>query len=270
MVELLLRSRFAGDTLPGHARGGVSLMARNAYLHRSDLWIVVSGIAEPLVMLFALGLGMGQLVGDIPYAGRPVDYALYVAPAMLAMAAMTGAVTESTFNVFGKLKFIKLYDGVLATPVTPLGIALGEIGWATLRSAINSASFVVVMVALGLAPSPWTVAAFGVAVLIGFAFSAAGMACITYMRSWQEFDYISVVIFLLFLFSGTVAPLEAYPGWLQTLVSLTPLYHGVALVRALTLGVMEYHLLWHVAYLVAMSAVGFAVAGHRMRRLLMP
>ncbi|MGH3657310.1 MAG: ABC transporter permease [Micromonosporaceae bacterium] len=270
MVGLLIRSRFAGDTLTGHARGGAALFLRNAYFHRSDLWIVVSGVAEPLVMLFALGFGMGQLVGHVPYAGGSIAYPLYVAPALLAMAAMTGALTESTFNVFAKLKFFKLYDAVLATPVTPFGIALGEIGWATLRSAINSASFVVVMALMGLTPSLWAIAAFPAAVLIGLAFSAAGMACVTYMRSWQEFDYISVTIFLLFLFSGTVAPLSAYPGWLQGVVTVTPLYHGVALVRALTTGVVTYGLLWHVAYLAGLSVLGFAVSGHRMRRLLMP
>lgn len=274
MVTLLLRTRLgtrlAGDSMAGHTRGGGALIARNAYVHRADLWVLISGIAEPFLYLLSLGVGMGALVGQIPYAGGTVDYAVYVAPAMLAAAAMTGAVTESTYNVFAKMKFMKLYEGVLATPVTPAGIALGEIGWALLRSTVNAAFFVLTMVLMGLSPSWWTIAALPAAVLIGLAFSAAGMAFTTYLRSWQDFDYITVMIFLLFLFSGTFAPIEVYPGWLQWVVAATPLYHGVALVRGLTTGAVSAGLLWHVAYLAVLSAAGLAIASRRMRRMLTP
>ncbi|MGH3738088.1 MAG: ABC transporter permease [Micromonosporaceae bacterium] len=270
MVTALLLRTGALGTLGGHARGGGALIWRNAYVHRADLWVVVSGIVEPFLYLLSLGIGMGALVGEIPYAGGTVDYAVYVAPAMLAAAAMTGALTESTYNVFGKMKFMKLYEGVLATPVTPTGIALGEVGWALLRSAVNAAFFVVTMVAMGLAPSWWTLAALPAAVLIGLAFAAAGMAFTTYLRTWQDFDYITVMIFLLFLFSGTFAPITVYPDWLQWVVAATPLYHGVALVRGLTTGAVSPELLWHVAYLVALTAAGLAIAGRRMTRMLTP
>ncbi|MGH3715532.1 MAG: ABC transporter permease [Micromonosporaceae bacterium] len=270
MVTLLLRTRFGGDSLAADVRGGGALVARNAYVHRADLWVLVSGIAEPFLYLLSLGIGMGALVGTIPYAGGTVDYAVYVAPAMLAAAAMNGAVTESTYNVFAKMKFMKLYEGVLATPVTPTGIALGEIGWALLRSSIYAAFFVLTMALMGLSPSWWTIAALPAAVLIGLAFSAAGMAFTTYLRSWQDFDYITVMVFLLFLFSGTFAPVEVYPVWLQWLVGATPLYHGVALVRGLTTGAVTLGLLWHVAYLLVLALIGLAIASRRMRRMLTP
>ncbi|MGH3646454.1 MAG: ABC transporter permease [Micromonosporaceae bacterium] len=270
MMTTVLPRLLRAEPMAAHARGGTALMWRNAYVHRADLWVLISGIAEPFLYLLSLGVGMGKLVGAIPYAGGTVDYAVYVAPAMLAAAAMNGAVTESTYNVFAKMKFMKLYEGVLATPVTPTGIALGEIGWALLRSSIYAACFVLVMAVMGLAPSLWTIAALPAAVLIGLAFSAAGMAFTTYLRSWQDFDYITVMVFLLFLFSGTFAPIEVYPGWLQWLVAATPLYHGVALVRGLTTGAVSLGLLWHVAYLTALALLGLAIASRRMRRMLTP
>jgi len=272
MVTLLLASRLARvrTDLSGHTRGGGALIARNAYVHRADLSVLVSGFVEPFLYLLSLGVGMGALVGRIPYGSGSIAYPMFVAPAMLAAAAMNGAVTESTFNVYAKLKFMKLYDGVLATPVTPLGIAIGEIGWAVLRSTVYSACFAVIMAAMGLAPSWWTLLVLPAATLIGFAFSAAGMAFTTYMRTWQDFDYINVAIFLLLLFSATFAPIEAYPGWLGTVVEVTPLYHGVALVRGLTTGAVSVGLLWHVGYLVVLAGLGLAVTGSRMRRLLQP
>ena len=270
LASRLARAKFAGADLAGHARGGAALVMRNAYVHRADLSVLVSGFAEPLLYLLSFGVGMGVLVGRIPYQGGTIAYPVFVAPAMLAAAAMNGAVTESTFNVYAKLKFMKLYDAVLATPVTPLGIAIGEIGWALLRSTLYSACFVAVMSVMGLAPSWWSLLALPAAMLIGFAFSALGMAFTTFMRTWQDFDYINVAVFLLLLFSATFAPIEAYPGWLGLLVEATPLYHDVALVRGLTTGVVSTGLLWHVGYLVVLSGLGLAVTASRMRKLLQP
>lgn len=274
MVTLLLGSRLAQSAavrdVGSHLRGGVAVFVRNGYVHRSDALLFLSGLVEPFVYLMSLGYGMGQLVGSIPYGGGLVSYPVYVAPAMLAVAAMTGAVTEATYNFFAKMKFMKLFDSVIATPVTPLGIALGEIGWAVWRGGVYAACFVVIMLVLGVAPSWWVIAALPAALLIGVAFAAAGLAFSTYLRSWQDLDYITVVIFLLFLFSGTFAPVEAYPGWVQPLVAATPLYHGVSLVRALSTGTGSFGLLWHVAYLVVLTVVGLMVTTRRVRRLLTP
>jgi lipooligosaccharide transport system permease protein len=274
MVTLLLGSWLARsrvvDGVALHARGGFAVLFRNAYVHRTNLLLFLSGLVEPFLYLLSLGIGMGELVGGIPYAGDTVSYPVFVAPAMLAAAAMTGAVTESTYNFFAKLKFMKLYDSVIATPVTPLGIALGELAWAILRGAVYAGFFVVVMVSMGLAPSWWVIAALPAAVLIGLAFAAAGLAFCTYLKSWQDFDYVTVGIFLLFLFSGTFAPLDAYPAWIRVVVAATPLYHGVSLVRGLSTGAVHPGLLWHVAYLVALTVVGLAVTSRRVRRLLTP
>ena len=149
---------------------------------------------------------------------------------------MNGAVYESTMNIFFKLKFAKVYDAMLATPVGVGDVALGEIAWCLIRGAVYAIAFLVVMIVHG--PGRELVGGAGGpgAVLIGFAFAAVGMAATTFMRSWTDFDLVTLAIVPLFLFSATFYPLSTYPDALQFVVQLTPLYHGVDLLRSLTLG----------------------------------
>jgi lipooligosaccharide transport system permease protein len=187
---------------------------------------------------------------------------------MLASSAMTGALSETTFNFFGKMKFMKLYDGILATPVRPMEIALGELAWAMIRGAIYAAAFLVVMIAMGLTSAGAAVGAFAAAVLVGFAFGGIGMALSTFMRSWQDFDLMASAQFTLFLFSGTFVPAEAYPSVLRWVVEVTPLYRSVDLVRGITTGAWGWLQVLDVVYLVVLFGVGLVVAGRRMGTLL--
>jgi lipooligosaccharide transport system permease protein len=231
---------------------------------------VVSGFFEPLLYLLSIGIGVGGLVGKLPLPdGRMVDYAAFVAPSMLASSAMAGALSETTFNFFGKMKWMKLYDGVLATPVRPMEVALGELLWAMTRGALYSATFLVIMVFLDLTTWAWAAATFPAALLVGFAFGATGMALSTFMRGWQDFDIVGTVQFALFLFSGTFVPVTSYPLPMRVLVEVTPLYHAVELIRGLTTGSIHPVLLIHVVYLAALAVIGLLVAGRRMARLLL-
>ena len=119
---------------------------------------------------------------------------------------------DSTFNVFFKLRYAKLYDSMLATPLGPRDIAVGEISWALLRGGLYSAAFLLVALVEGLVGSWWAVLAVPAAVFIGFAFAAVGMFATTFMRSWVDFDYITLAIQPMFLFSATFFPLSTYPG----------------------------------------------------------
>jgi lipooligosaccharide transport system permease protein len=244
---------------------------RNVAALPSGYWlVVVSGFFEPLLYLLSIGVGVGGLVGKLPLPdGRLVDYAAFVAPSMLASSAMAGALSETTFNFFGKLKWMKLYDGVLATPVRPMEIALGELLWAMARGALYSAAFLVIMVALDLTTWGWAAATFPAALLVGFAFGGTGMALSTFMRGWQDFDIVGTVQFALFLFSGTFAPVSSYPPVMRWLVQATPLYHAVELIRGLTTGSLSWTLLVHIGYLAVLAAVGLTIAGRRMGHLLL-
>jgi lipooligosaccharide transport system permease protein len=192
-----------------------------------------------------------------------------VAPALLATSAMNGAIFDSTFNIFFRLKYAKLYDAALATPMRTGDVALGEVGWALIRGGLYACAFMVIMLALGLVHSIWAVLAIPVALLIGFAFAGAGMAATTFIRSWQDFEYVTLATLPMFLFSATFYPLGVYPRPIQLIVDCTPLYQGIALLRGLTLGYVGPGLLWHVLYLTVMGAGGLAVAGRRIGRLLL-
>ena len=201
--------------------------------------------------------------------GQAVSYQEFVAPAMLAASAMNGAVIDATFNVFFKFKYAKLYDAMLATPLNTTSLAVGEISWALIRGAIYSAAFLVVMVALGLVLSWWAVLVLPVAILIGFAFAAAGMAATTYMRSWQDFSWVTLATLPLFLLSATFFPLSTYPTWIQPIVKWTPLYPGVDLVRSLTTGSVHPGMFVEVLYLLVLGIAGTVVATRRLERLLL-
>ncbi|HEX8005281.1 MAG TPA: ABC transporter, partial [Trebonia sp.] len=151
----------------------------------------------------------------------------------------------------------------------PAALALGEIGWALLRGVVYAIAFTVVMAAMGLIHSAWAILAVPAATGVGFAFAAVGMACTTFMRSWQDFDYVILASLPLFLFSTTFYPLSVYPRVVGVIVECTPLYQGVVLLRDLVLGVPGPALLWRAAYLAVMGMVGLGVAGRRIARLLL-
>jgi len=246
------------------------LVERNTILYRRNWLLIVSGFLEPLLYLLAIGFGVGALVGSsIVLDGRPIPYAVFVAPAMMASSAMNGAIYETAFNFFFKLKYVKLYDAVLATPLGVADVALGEIAWALFRGTLYAAGFIIVMAALGLVRSWWSLLAVPAAMLLGFTFAAVGTAAATFVRNWQDFDLVLIVMIPLFLFSATFYPITLYPGPLQAVVQLSPLYHGVNLLRSLTTGSIGASLVFDLVYLVLLGAAGLAVAATRLERMLL-
>jgi lipooligosaccharide transport system permease protein len=245
------------------------LVERNLLLYRRDWMIPATGFFEPLLYLLGIGYGVGGLIGSVSDGSRLVPYAVFVAPALMATSAMNGAVYETTFNFFHKLKYIKLYDAVLATPLGVADIALGEVGWALTRGTVYAMSFLLIMALLGLIQSPLGILALPGAMLIGFAFSALGTAASTYVRSWQDFNFVMAVMIPLFLFSATFYPLSLYPGWLQVVTQITPLYRAVDLLRSFTTGVVGISVPIDIVYLVVVAAIGLAITTTRLQRLLL-
>jgi len=253
-----------------HGRGAAHLVERNLTVYRRTWLIIVSGFFEPLLYLLGIGYGVGSLVGSVQaQGGGSTSYTVFVAPALMASSAMNGVIYEVTFNMFFKMRYAKIYDAVLSTPMGVADIALGEMAWALLRGTVYSIGFVVVMAALGLVLSPWAVFAVPAALLVAFCFGTLGIAATTWVRSWHDFDAIQLVLLPLFLFSATFYPLDAYARPLQVVVQLTPLYHGVHLLRGLTTGAVGAGLLLDAAYLLALGAAGLWVASRRLRLLLL-
>jgi lipooligosaccharide transport system permease protein len=266
MSSLDLRLRLT----PRWPLGGRSwrLVERNLASSRDGWLVFVSGFFEPLFYLFALGIGVGTLVGAVEVAGEPVSYRDFVAPALLAASAMNGAVYESG-NIFFKLKYARTYEGVLATPLTVRDVAVGELTYTLMRGLVYSVGFVVVMLVLGLVSSPWAVFAVPAALLVSGAFAAGAVYSTTLMRTWADFAFVELCTLPMFLFSATFVPATEYPDAVRWLLPLTPLYHGVELLRAFTLGDVGPLVLVNVAYLVAMMFVFLVLADRRLGKLLL-
>jgi len=252
-------------------RGGWTRVIERTFVVYRKAWLVfLTGMLEPLFYLLSIGVGLAALVPAFTLSdGTPIGYTAFIAPAMLAASAMNGAIFDSTYGVFFRLKYQKLYDVMLATPLRPRDIAVGEIVWSLGRGTVYSAAFVLIMVAMDLTSSWWTWLALPAAMLIGFAFAGMAMALTTFMRSWQDFEFVQLAIMPMFLFSATFYPLATYPEGLRWVVQATPLYQGVALERALTTGTVGVEAVGHVAYLVVMGVVGLRIAAHRIDTLLL-
>ena len=256
-----LRALYAGNARAIVFRGLLASKSSNAI-------VIISGFFEPIFYLLSLGLGLGGLIGTVETsAGLEVPYAAYIAPALLAVAAMNGAIFDSTWNVFFKMNFAKLYEGMLATALGPLDVALGEITLALSRGGLYAVSFMLIMQVLGLNLAWTAVLALPAVLLIAFGFASIGMAITSYMKTFQQMDWITFVLLPMFLFSATLYPITVYPQALQWFIQAMPLWHGVELVRGLTTGSLEPMMLIHVLYFGIMVVVGLTFTTRRLRAL---
>jgi len=256
LVASLLRSR--------------RLVQRNLLVYKRGWMVIFSGFFEPLFYLLGIGYGLGTLIGSVPLAdGRSISYAAFVAPALLAQASMNGAIAESIFNVFFKLNFSKTYDAILATPLGIREIAVGEMLWSLFRGTLYVIAFVMVMIGMGLVISPFLFLVIPASILIGAAFSAAGLATTGYLRTVQDFDLpMGLVIMPMFLFSGTFFPISFYPQPIQLAMELTPLFHAVGLLRGLATGLLGWHELWDLVYMVVFGTIAMWLALTRLEQRL--
>lgn len=256
-----LRAMYSGNAL--------AVVSRALQATRSSNWaIVVSGFFEPVFYLLAMGWGLGSFIGDVTLgSGETVSYAAYIAPALLAVSAMNGAIYDSTWNVFFKMHFGKLYDAMLATSIGPLDVALGEIVYALLRGGVYAVGFMSVMQVLGLNLSWTAVLAIPAVLLIAFGFASVGMAVTSYMKTFQQMDWITFALLPMFLFSATFYPLSVYAEPIQWVIKALPLWHAVELVRGLTTGVLGPMMLVHVGYFLVMVTAGVLFTTTRLRAL---
>jgi lipooligosaccharide transport system permease protein len=259
-------SRFLGSLYAGNSR---TVVARGLLATKSsNYWVVLSGFFEPVFYLLSMGIGLGALVGTVSTTtGEAVPYAAFIAPALLAVSAMNGAVFDSTWNVFFKMNYSKLYEGMLATSLGPLDVAFGEILLALLRGALYAVGFMLVMQALGLNLAWTALLALPAVLLIAFGFASLGMAVTSYMKTFQQMDWVNFVLLPMFLFSATFYPITVYPEAIQWVVMALPLWHGVELVRGLTTGALSVAMLGHVLYYVAMITLGLVFTTRRLRAL---
>jgi lipooligosaccharide transport system permease protein len=211
---------------------------------------VLPNFFEPLLYLLAIGFGLGLYVGR---QIEGVEYIRFIAPGLVAAAAMNGSVFEVTFNVFVKMRFAKLYDAVITTPLEPEDVAAGEIAWAVTRSFIYGGAFLLITALLGYVSSPLALLGPLAVILIGLSFAFVGIIFTSLIPLIDQFSYFfTLFITPLFLFSGIFFPIADLPGVARPIAWLTPLHHGVELMRSLALtgdaATAGAHALWLLAF----------------------
>ena len=181
------------------------LIERNLFVYRRTWTIIVSGFFEPLFYLVGIGFGLGRLVGDVTGGGR--RYSMFVAP------LLAGSLNRRREHVQRFQLNYRTFRSILATPLTVMDVAVGEITWALIRGGLYAIGFLVVLAALGLVTSPLAILALPAALLLGFAVGAVGMAATSFMRTPQDFDLINIVVLPMFLFSATFYPIRHTRTW---------------------------------------------------------
>ncbi|MFB0836285.1 ABC transporter permease [Arthrobacter halodurans] len=252
-----------------YARNARAVIGRGLLATKTSNWaIMVSGFVEPVLYLISMGVGLGALVGTVVGpAGTEISYAAYIAPALLAVSAMNGAVYDSTWNVFFKMNFGKLYQNMLYTSLGPLDVAIGEIFLALLRGFLYATGFTAIMGVMGLITTWWALLMVPASVLIAFGFASIGMGITSFMKTFQQMDWINFVMLPMFLFSATFYPLSVYPQAIQWLIQAMPLWHGVELLRQLSVGAFNGMTAVHVLYYVLLIVVGMVLTTTRLRAL---
>jgi lipooligosaccharide transport system permease protein len=232
----------------------------------------ITTVLEPLGFLAAMGLGLGVLVDRGPGSATlgGVGYLEFIAPGLLAATAMQTASFESTYPVMGAIKWHRTYHAQLATPLRVVDLLGGHLAFVALRLTLTAAVFLLVMVLFGAIASPWAILALPVAVLTGLAFAPAIFAFAATRENDSGFAMLfRFAIMPMFLFSGTFFPIEQLPDWLQPVAWLVPLWHGVDLARALSLGDVSLLLAAvHVGYLLLWAVAGFLAASRAFQRRL--
>lgn len=254
------------------ASPAVRVFEHNVYVYRRT-WrgTLFQTFLTPVLFLAAMGLGLGGLIDRQAGAALGgVPYLVFLAPGLLAAQAMQTAAFENTFPVMARTTWQKTYDAMLATPLRVRDLLLGDLGWSAARLFFVAAAFLAVMALFGAVPSPSALLALPAAVLTGFAFAAPIFAFSATQRNVTLFNALfRFGITPLFLFSGTFFPVDRLPPLIQPVAYVTPLYHGVSLTRALSLGTLDTTAgLIHVSVLATFSIAGVVAGAITLRRRL--
>jgi lipooligosaccharide transport system permease protein len=231
-------------------------------LWRSQIPVMV---AEPVIILLAMGLGLGTYVGLV----NDQSYLKFVAPGVIAGYAMFASSFECTYGTFIRMEYQRTYDAIVATPLSIEDVTAGEIFWGATRSLLTSSIILAIAAGFQLVPSPWAALVPAVSFLTGIMFSAISVLYSSLAPSVYSFNYFfSLFITPVFFFSGVFFPLSSFPEIVQRLSWIAPLTPAVQLTRALVNGNLSTDLLLALAYIVGLSAAFFSISLVTMRRRL--
>lgn len=218
---------------------------------------VLSNLADPLIMLFGLGYGLGALLPAV----QGMSYIAFFAAGTLCSATMFTASFEAMFSGFSRMHGQKTWDAILYAPLVIDDIVAGEIAWAASKAWLSGSTILAVAAIAGLAASPLALLALPVAFLVGLAFAAVGIVMTVLAKNWDFFSfYMTLVMTPMIMISGVFFPAQQLPGPVLAVARALPLYHGVELVRPLVAGRWPADPLVHLAVLLAYAAAGYMIA----------
>lgn len=231
------------------------VFAREITVWKKQWFMLIAGVVEPLLYLVGMGTGLGQLVGEVDLAGHKVSYLTFVAGALIVSASLNGALFDSTFNFYFKMKHDKVFEIMLYSPLSMRDILAGEFLWVCLRSTFYGMVLLAACLVIGASPAATAVLILPLCLLVALAFGALGAFITTFARTWHDLDVVHTILQPLFLCSTSFFTLGVYPQWAQPIVQVTPVYHAIALARDLFTGIIGIHDLAHLLYLVSMGCI---------------
>src|SRR5919204_3968427 len=254
------------DLIPS-PRHAASIWRRNAVVF-SKLWkgALLPTFLDPFFYLLALGFGLGTYIA---HGINGIPYKEFVAPGLIASAAMWSSAFETTYNVYFRMNELRLYDNVLSTPVEPQDLVGGDIAWASTRATIYGIVVLIVVAAVGLVSSPWAIAIPPFVLLGGMCFSVIGYTFTSLIPKIDLYSYFFTLgITPMFLFSGLFFPFSQLPDWVHVVAWFMPLYHLVEITRGLATGPEFWSVVGNAAWLAALSVLLFTVPVRALRRKL--
>ena len=249
----------------------VDVVVRNGLVAwRGWRWSFFLSVLAPVMFLTAMGLGLGTLV-DEGRAFGGIDYLSFLATGMLAANCMQNGVFGATYPIMSKIVWRRNYEAMLASPLSVREIFLGELGWMAIALAQVAIPYFAVMTLFGLFDSPMALLAIPAGVLLGLSCAAPMLAYTATLETDQAYTWIfRLVVTPMFLLGGTFFPIEELPAWGQVVAHALPVFHGVELIRQVTVYDVEPSAIWHIAYLLALFVAGTMVGIRKLERRLQP
>jgi len=248
-------------------RFAFAVWRRNAKVF-SKLWkgALLPTFLDPLFYLIALGFGLGTYIASLD----GVPYRDFLAPGLIASAALWAASFETTYNVYMRMNEDRLYDAVLATPVEVQDLAAGDIIWGATRAMVYGSVFALVVAAFGLISSPWAILIPPFVFIGGLCFAVIGYAFTSLVSRIDFYSYyFTLGVTPMFLFSGIFFPFTDLPDWVEVLAWFSPLYHLVEITRGLATGPEALQIALHASWLVVVSLMLFPIPVRALRRRLL-
>jgi len=224
-------------------------------------------LIEPLFYLITFGIGMGAYMGY--FGGKP--YLYFLVPGVLVSSVMLSATFECLYGTFVKIVHEKLYDSLIATPVSAEDAVAGDIAWASFRGLISGSLMIIVAVFMGILPVSLLSLLFLLILMIfvGVLFASLAMIVTSFAPSFDFFNYYTeLIITPMLFFSGVFFPLDRFPAWMKTLSLFMPLTHAVKISRAVFSGSYEPGLAVNFLVIFVLEAIAFFIGIKRMKKRL--